>query len=144
MFALIRSFQCLRASTPIPTGLALAAGGIVGTTAAPARAATSITINGASRTDLQRRRRDQRRRRQQLTSWAPFLGCSDVSGVLASGCPYGSWRSFDGEPYKKRNTVERAINRLKGFRAVATRYEKRGYISLGTVTLAALISWLRT
>ncbi len=51
---------------------------------------------------------------------------------------------FDSERYKKRNTVERAINRLKGFRAVATRYEKRAYIYLGTVTLAALLIWLRT
>ncbi|MFJ4633946.1 IS5 family transposase [Streptomyces sp. NPDC088847] len=51
---------------------------------------------------------------------------------------------FDRERYKKRNTVERAINRLKGFRAVATRYEKRAYTYLGTVTLAALIIWLRT
>jgi transposase len=51
---------------------------------------------------------------------------------------------FDRERYKKRNTVERAINRLKGFRAVATRYEKRAYIYLGTVTLAALMVWLRT
>ncbi|WP_443065168.1 IS5 family transposase [Streptomyces sp. NBC_00536] len=51
---------------------------------------------------------------------------------------------FDSEHYKKRNTVERAINRLKGFRAVATRYEKRAYIYLGTITLAALIIWLRT
>ncbi|MGW6318126.1 IS5 family transposase [Streptomyces sp. NPDC055099] len=51
---------------------------------------------------------------------------------------------FDGERYKKRNTVERAINRLKGFRAVATRYEKRAYIYLGTITLAALTIWLRT
>ncbi|WP_436842786.1 IS5 family transposase [Streptomyces syringium] len=51
---------------------------------------------------------------------------------------------FDRERYKKRNTVERAINRLKGFRAVATRYEKRAYIYLGTVTLAALAIWLRT
>ncbi|MEW2426239.1 IS5/IS1182 family transposase, partial [Streptomyces nigra] len=37
-----------------------------------------------------------------------------------------------------------AINRLKNFRAVATRYEKRAYIYLGTITLAALIIWLRT
>lgn len=51
--------------------------------------------------------------------------------------------SFGSERYKKRNTVERAINRLKGFRAVATRYEKRAHIHLGTVTLAALIIWLR-
>ncbi|MCQ9184276.1 IS5/IS1182 family transposase, partial [Streptomyces sp. IBSBF 2953] len=35
-------------------------------------------------------------------------------------------------------------NRLKGFRAVATRYEKRAYTYLGTVTIASLIIWLRT
>ncbi|MET7566721.1 IS5/IS1182 family transposase, partial [Streptomyces sp. NPDC005479] len=38
----------------------------------------------------------------------------------------------------------RAINRLKGFRAVATRYEKRAYIYLGTITLATIFIWLRT
>ncbi|WP_445978228.1 IS5 family transposase [Streptomyces poriferorum] len=52
--------------------------------------------------------------------------------------------AFDSERYKKRNTVERTINRLKGFRAVATRYEKRAYIYLGTITIAALVIWLRT
>ena len=35
---------------------------------------------------------------------------------------------FDAERYKKRDTVERAINKLKQFRAVATRYDKRGYV----------------
>ncbi|MFJ1551436.1 hypothetical protein [Streptomyces sp. NPDC088246] len=29
-------------------------------------------------------------------------------------------------------------------RAVATRYDKRGYVFLGTVTTAALLIWLRT
>ncbi|WP_442819822.1 IS5 family transposase [Streptomyces sp. NBC_00841] len=51
---------------------------------------------------------------------------------------------FDKQRYKKRNTVERAINKLKQSRAVATRYDKRGYVYLGTVTAAALIIWLRT
>ncbi|MFF9771914.1 IS5 family transposase [Streptomyces sp. NPDC014636] len=51
---------------------------------------------------------------------------------------------FDIEHYKTRNTVERAVNRLKQFRAVATRYDKRAYVYLGTVTLAAVLIWLRT
>jgi transposase len=46
--------------------------------------------------------------------------------------------------YKKRNTVERAINKLKQSRAVATRYGKRTYVYLGTVTAAALVIWLRS
>ncbi|GAA3168118.1 hypothetical protein GCM10017688_15470 [Streptomyces ramulosus] len=51
--------------------------------------------------------------------------------------------SFDAERYKKRNTVERAINKLKHTRAVATRYDRRGYVCLGTITVAALVIWLR-
>jgi transposase len=58
----------------------------------------------------------------------------------AGGRPPG----FDKERYKKRNVVERAIGRLKQFRAVATRYDKRRYIFQGTVTFAAFIIWLRT
>lgn len=50
---------------------------------------------------------------------------------------------FDPARYKKRNTVERAINKLKQSRAVATRYDKRGYVYLGTVTAAAVIIWFR-
>ncbi|MGW7610249.1 IS5 family transposase [Streptomyces sp. NPDC054766] len=51
---------------------------------------------------------------------------------------------FDEDRYKKRNTVERAINKLKAFRAVATRFHKRGYVYLGTATVAALVIWLRS
>ncbi|MFJ3505632.1 IS5 family transposase [Streptomyces sp. NPDC090135] len=50
---------------------------------------------------------------------------------------------FDKEMYKRRNEVERTINRLKHSRAVATRYDKRAYVFHGTVTVASIRLWLR-
>ncbi|MFF2508751.1 IS5 family transposase [Streptomyces sp. NPDC058067] len=50
---------------------------------------------------------------------------------------------FDSEIYRRRNEVDRAINRLKTFRAVATRYDKRAYVFHGTVTVASIRLWLR-
>ena len=47
----------------------------------------------------------------------------------------------DREPYRGRNVVERCVNRLKQWRAVATRYEKRAATDRATV-VAALLMWL--
>ncbi|MEV7076221.1 ricin-type beta-trefoil lectin domain protein [Streptomyces sp. NPDC093990] len=48
MSAIARLLRRLRVPTAVVAGLVLAAGGVVGTTAAPARAATSIVLNGTS------------------------------------------------------------------------------------------------
>ena len=45
--------------------------------------------------------------------------------------------------YRKRNLVERFFNKLKHFRAVATRYDKRDDNYLASVKLASLRIWLR-
>ena len=49
---------------------------------------------------------------------------------------------FDSTAYRERNRVERLINRLKHFRRVATRYEKRAAHYLAMLTLAAILLWL--
>ena len=45
--------------------------------------------------------------------------------------------------YAKRNVVERCILRLKQWRRVATRYDKRASMFLAFVTLASIILWTR-
>jgi transposase len=39
--------------------------------------------------------------------------------------------------------VERCINKLKGYRAVASRYDKRDYMYRGTIDVASIRIWLR-
>lgn len=63
---------------------------------------------------------------------------------LRKGSRGGRAPGFDEERYKKRNTVERAINRMKPFRAVTTCHDKHGCVFLGTATAAAVSIWLRT
>ena len=51
--------------------------------------------------------------------------------------------AFSHGLYKQRNEVERFFNKLKIFRAVATRYDKRDDNYLASVKLASLRIWLR-
>ncbi len=50
--------------------------------------------------------------------------------------------NFDRAAYRRRNQVERSINRLKQFRRVATRYEKRAANFLAMVTVGMILLWL--
>ncbi len=51
--------------------------------------------------------------------------------------------AFDTDRYKQRNVVERCNNKLKQYRAVATRYDKREYMYTATVDVASIKIWLR-
>lgn len=51
---------------------------------------------------------------------------------------------FDPETYRRRNTVERCFNRLKGFLGIATRYEKTATSYEVAVTLASFLLWARS
>ena len=51
--------------------------------------------------------------------------------------------AFSKRLYRQRNLVERFFNKLKQFRAVATRYDKRDDNYLASVKLASIRIWMR-
>ena len=51
---------------------------------------------------------------------------------------------FDPAVYARRNVVERCINRLKQWRGLATRYEKRAVNYRAMVVIASIVLWLDT
>lgn len=50
--------------------------------------------------------------------------------------------AFDPVAYKGRNVVERSFNRIKDWRALATRYDKLAITYRGGVVLRAILLWL--
>lgn len=51
-------------------------------------------------------------------------------------------REYDHELYKKRNLVERAFNKLKRFRRIATRYDRKAVYFKSFLYLAASLMWI--
>jgi transposase len=49
---------------------------------------------------------------------------------------------FDREAYRRRNVVERCVNKLKQWRAIATRYGKRTLNYRAMLVIASLMMWL--
>ena len=52
--------------------------------------------------------------------------------------------AFSAFLYRQRNAVERFFNKIKHFRAIATRYDKHADNFLALVKLAAAQIWMRT
>lgn len=79
----------------------------------------------------------------------------DADAIRAAIADKGAWANIPPMPqrrfkpafskvlYKARNLVERFFNKLKHFRAVATRYDKRDDNCLASIKLAAIRIWLR-
>jgi transposase len=65
-----------------------------------------------------------------------------IRSVIPTKSDQPRQRSFDRAAYRGRNQVERSVGRLKQFRRVATRYDKRAVNYLAWVTLATTLIWL--
>ena len=70
-----------------------------------------------------------------------YLRRRGIGGVIARQRRERRVR-FDKAAYRKRHVVERLVNRLKQFRRVATRHEKRAVNYLAMLTIAAIVLWL--
>jgi transposase len=51
-------------------------------------------------------------------------------------------RKYDRELYKTRNLIERTFNKLKRFRRIATRYDRKALYFRSFLHLAASLLWL--
>ena len=49
----------------------------------------------------------------------------------------------DATLYRERNRIERCFNKLKHFRRIATRFDRRDVYFLGFLQLACTLLWLR-
>ena len=80
-------------------------------------------------------------RRRRIKATIPQKS-DQLKARLAKGSAGGRPPAFDPEAYKQRNTTERAHNRLKAFRAVAMRTDKREFVYNGTIDVASIKIWL--
>jgi len=53
-----------------------------------------------------------------------------------------SRKEYDQELYKARHLIENFFSRLKQYRAIATRYDKKARVFLSAIYLAASVIWL--
>lgn len=97
-------------------------------------------LSGDKAYSSRRNRRYLRRRQIKQTIPEPENQRADRRRHDSAG---GRPAGFDKEKYRRRNEVERTVNVLKGFHAVATRYDK-AFVFHGTITVAAIRLWLRS
>jgi transposase len=75
----------------------------------------------------------------ELRNW---LQAHDIEAVIPYREDEAGDHDYDREAYRERPIIERAINRLKRYRRIATRYEKLARSYLAMLTLAMILEWL--
>ena len=71
-----------------------------------------------------------------------YLKERKIGAIIPTKAKQAPDPAFDRRAYRERNVIERLINRLKQWRRIATRYEKRAANYLAMVTLGAILLWL--
>jgi transposase len=66
----------------------------------------------------------------------------DVEAVIPPRANRKEQRAYDEEVYKWRHLIENLFQKLKQYRAIATRYDKTAVAFLGGIHLAASVIWL--
>jgi transposase len=82
-------------------------------------------------------------RRRRITAVIPEK-TDQIKNRKKKGRRGGRPISFDHDLYKVRNTIERCFNRMKNWRAIATRYCKKPDSYLAALHLCATFIWLRS
>jgi transposase len=75
---------------------------------------------------------------RRLRDWLSDRGCEPV---IPPNPTTKRPHAYDREAYKARNLIERMFCRLKDFRRIATRYDKRADTFLSAVFIAAIVVW---
>lgn len=75
---------------------------------------------------------------RKLRTWLVERGCEPV---IPPNPTRKHPATYDPLAYKTRNLIERMFCRLKDFRRIATRYDKRADTYLSSVLLAAAVVW---
>ena len=73
-----------------------------------------------------------------------ILSYIDSQGAIAVIPPRSNrrvLRTYDRGLYKERNLIERSFNRLKCWRRIATRYDRRSLYFMAALHLAAAVTW---
>ena len=72
-----------------------------------------------------------------------LIGNAEAEAVIPSKSNRKVHIPHDAMAYKLRNRIERFFNKLKHFRRIATRYDRRATYFLAALHLASAMIWMR-
>lgn len=70
------------------------------------------------------------------------LKAAEIAPVIPSKANRKEQRDYDKALYKARHLIENFFEKIKHYRAIATRYDKTAAAFLGAIHLAASVIWL--